>query len=432
MINKKILLFFIISLILVFINANIVVSQEVGSQKVAPQKIESIPQKIEPVQQKIETESIPQKIPPTIKERVSSIRAVDDSLLMEIEKLAKNLTEANLKAEKTGNFEEVKELETKISQLQKEIKGKKAEYQKQIETPTTEVTPSTNISQEAFFNACLQEKGMKEKLNYYEKIMGLSIEKLKEMGYSSREEVAKIITEIKKEIENVHQACLAPGQLIKEMPKPIAPSAPAEISAYYKEKMATAMVKEINADEKIEELKALREEIDRMIKELIRSQEKINYEELKHLAPKITVEAGKIQAGEIKIETEKTKTLETKIKEKKVNIVVEKEKVILDDGGVKAETILPVKIEEGKISLKEKEIRNTPQEVLKKIVATPSAAISLKEEKDKAVYQVTDSKSKKLFGIFPVKVKIETTVNAQTEVPTVLREKKPWWSFLTF
>jgi len=169
-----------------------------------------------------------------------------------------------------------------------------------------------------------------------------------------------------------------------------------------------------------------------MIKELIRSQEKINYEELKHLAPKITVEAGKIQAGEIKIETEKTKTLETKIKEKKVNIVVEKEKVILDDGGVKAETILPVKIEEGKISLKEKEIRNTPQEVLKKIVATPSAAISLKEEKDKAVYQVTDSKSKKLFGIFPVKVKIETTVNAQTEVPTVLREKKPWWSFLTF
>ncbi|MBU1051028.1 MAG: hypothetical protein KJ718_00535 [Nanoarchaeota archaeon] len=75
-----------------------------------------------------------------------------------------------------------------------------------------------------------------------------------------------------------------------------------------------------------------------------------------------------------------------------------------------------------------KEIKVMPEEI-SEILGTSTIEITeLKEESEKAVYSVTGTKKARIVAIFPVDMKIQAKVSAETgEIPSI---EKPWWSFL--
>jgi uncharacterized membrane protein YkoI len=56
--------------------------------------------------------------------------------------------------------------------------------------------------------------------------------------------------------------------------------------------------------------------------------------------------------------------------------------------------------------------------------------MELKQEDEKPIYLIKGEKFSRILAIFPVKLKIETKVSAETG--EVLSVEKPWWSFLAW
>lgn len=86
-----------------------------------------------------------------------------------------------------------------------------------------------------------------------------------------------------------------------------------------------------------------------------------------------------------------------------------------------------------KTSVGEKPINVMPENAIA-VSETPDIKsikkIELKEETQKPVYSMEGIKRARLFFLFPVSLKIETKVSAETG--QVISVKKPWWSFLAW
>jgi len=75
-----------------------------------------------------------------------------------------------------------------------------------------------------------------------------------------------------------------------------------------------------------------------------------------------------------------------------------------------------------------KEIKVMPEEISEILGTSTIKSIELKEESEKAVYSVSGTKQAKVIAVFPVDMKIQTKVSAETG--EIISMEKPWWSFL--
>lgn len=208
-------------------------------------------------------------------------------------------------------------------------------------------------------------------------------------------------------------------------PKPIATNSGEEIKDYYKTRIEkiTSFGK---VDEQIKELKELKEEIDNLIKELIKSKNAITTNDVGGLVEKISVNPGMIKADNVEIKTIEKKIL-MDVNDKPISIEpTEKEVIIKDEKlSVKASG---VSIQNNVLRVGNAEVKLTASDVVDKLKVVPKS-IELMEENAKAVYKIKAEENRKLLGLIPIKIENDLTANAENG--DVLEEHKPWYAFLT-
>ena len=186
------------------------------------------------------------------------------------------------------------------------------------------------------------------------------------------------------------------------------------------------MAKDIDAKERIRELKELRNEIDKLIEELIKSRDEIKIDDVDELVTKIKVKPTKIEADDVIVSTTE-KDIIAKVNDKELKIRPAKTHVIILDKALEVNAP-EVSIENDTIKVGNSEVGLTPGDVIRKIKVEPKK-IELKEENDKAVYKIATEEKRKLFGFIPVNVRQDLTVDANEA--SIIRKEMPWWAVLT-
>ena len=456
--NKKIVLSLLVSIgfVSVFV-ATAVFAQDINQEHFNPIKSgvikiikpnpSGISSSTQPVKPPIPGKKfINPKIRRQIKARIRKIRrmencGISDDLLQELNDLTFKVGIAKAQ----GNNELVKELISKIKSIRNEIKQKREECRQQEGNQNEDKNKENQnenqnernkaiigrIHSRAIPFFCQKEQSIRKKLDYYKKLISLKSEELKAKGYS-KEEVAKIIAELNREMSKAHLMCVNPKGISK-MPliAPVAPSDGKDIVSYYKKKVDEVMSENKNVDEQIGELKKLRNNINGMIKELIRSKKQVKYSEIKPLVKEMTIKPGEIQADQVSIETPEQKDIEVSVGKEGTDISVDKKRVRLGKK-IKALILSPVKIDNGKIIIGGKEIKATPDEIAKKVKASPQADINIVNQGNKPIYKVKNLLRKRFLGIFPVKFTQESEIDATQPGGKIIKIKRPWWSFLAF
>jgi len=289
-------------------------------------------------------------------------------------------------------------------------------------------------------NRCNEVAQWENKISYYKKLSGLSDADLKKDGFS-REEIEKILKDLSLGLEKIKTQCgnqsgtvAAPPTAITgitgsvsvaETVRPVVVESGQEISAYYKtrlEKTASAKGKE----KQIEELKSLRDEIDGLIANLIKSRKELEVSELNNLVTEVKVSRGEIKADNIAVKTTEKKTL-VNMGDIPVSIEPTASQVLIRDKDLEVKTN-EVTIKENVLSVGGVEVKIPASEVVKKLGVAPKT-IELKEENAKAVYNMKIEERRKLFGFIPFNV--QKTVIADSANGNVLTERLPWYNFLT-
>jgi hypothetical protein len=105
----------------------------------------------------------------------------------------------------------------------------------------------------------------------------------------------------------------------------------------------------------------------------------------------------------------------------------------IQSGNVEVVTSEKVSVTNSKLEMQTssgstKEIKVMPEEISEILGTTSIETTELKEESENVVYSITGSKKGKFLFMFPVKMKVQARINAETG--EVISSKKPWWAFL--
>ncbi len=122
---------------------------------------------------------------------------------------------------------------------------------------------------------------------------------------------------------------------------------------------------------------------------------------------------------------------------KTVDIVKENNSVKLVDNGVVVNFSLNqrVRLDNGRLILNqsgiERELTILPSQVMSKLGVSNETVklIKLGVEDNRTVYKIQEERTARLFGFIPVKLSVESSVDATNG--EIVDERKPWWSFLT-
>ncbi len=121
---------------------------------------------------------------------------------------------------------------------------------------------------------------------------------------------------------------------------------------------------------------------------------------------------------------------------KKLSIDVDNKKnvLLLESGGVAAETNLSLSIENTKLQAESKgekfDINILPDTALEKFGLKLDSIESFEIQSGSAIYFIKGSKNVKILGLVPIELTLESKIDATTGV--VKSIEKPWWSFLAF
>ena len=95
------------------------------------------------------------------------------------------------------------------------------------------------------------------------------------------------------------------------------------------------------------------------------------------------------------------------------------------------------KVQDNKVYFKSKELKVPPTEALNKAKLglgekkPENVKVLLKrDEESNVIYEISMDKKTKLFGLFPVNLRVQIYIDAESGI--VKGVNKPWWSFLTF
>ena len=368
-----------------------------------------------------------------------SVCYMSDNLMQEYDGLILELQKAE------SDKVEAEEITEKIIALKQEIEKPQKEClnapQPTVTTASQPVPLAPPIAIEnkpvaVPVNRCGEVTQWENKISYYKKLGSLSDADLKKEGFS-REEIEKILEELSLGLEKVRVQCsnqrgtvTAPTVTSSSLPitesvKPVVVESGQEISAYYKAKLEKAASAE-GTEKQIEELKTLRNEIDGLISNLIKSRKELEISELNNLVKEVKVSQGEIKADNITVKTTEKKML-VNLGDRSVSIEPTASQVLIRDKGLEVETD-EVMIKENILSVGGVEVRMSASQVVENPGLAPKT-IELKEENAKAVYSMKIGEQRKLFGFIPFN--ISKTVTADAENGNLLEEHFPWYDFLT-
>ncbi len=355
---------------------------------------------------------------------------VNEDLMKEVDKLVLELQHA----EELGDYETAEQIKNEIQILKEKIEEENEKCN------SAEAVGSESGVVRVVVDKCVEMKKTTEKIEYYQSLLELDDETLNEKGLT-REEIEKIIDELKENLEDLKDVCkVSSGDEVEPVPmsnisttlleisKPVAPESGEEIVEYYQSKVSKIISdKKEGIEKKIEELKNLRDEIDEMITKLIEMLDQIRSEEIEPLVDKIEIKPNRIVAGSVSVET-KNKTIVAKIGKRNLEIKPEESEVIIRDGEIQTKT-KGVTIRNNTLIVDGVEVKINPADAVKKLGVEPEE-VELEKEGDKLVYKVKKTEERRFLGLIPVNVVRETVVDATTS--DIISENLPWWAFLTF
>lgn len=383
---------------------------------------------------------------------VPQVLSVNNQLMAELNDLMRTLEEA----ENNNDQEKVKVLLEKIQIIKEEIMNtsiKPIIVEEEQPTHTEPIPPTVVDSSDGMVpvevNPCEEIKALEEKLRHYEALYALSDEELEAKGYRrGREEIKITIENLKRSIEELRIACesgessssggggsgrippteTSPVDFVPPRPAPVAVDSAVEITDYYRFRIAEIMTEDVDVDEQIENLKKLRNEIDRLIEELIKSKDEIRADEVRGLVEVIEVRPGEVQMDKVVVKTV-DKRVVARVNDKDVEIKPMEAQVVIHDENlvVKAPELI---IENQVLRTANAEINLMPSTIMEKIRIEPEE-IELREENAKAVYRIRTNERRKLFGLIPLNVKNTLIVDAENTKVDIIKEEKPWWAFFT-
>jgi hypothetical protein len=357
-------------------------------------------------------------------------------------------------AEHADDQELIEVLQEKIQVIKEEIRHasetptvvEEPEEPQPVVEPPTVVATSQGIVSSTQIDWCAELKGLEEKKAHYEALYALSDEELKDRGYHrGKEEIRNTIRNLEEAIERARLACeggdvpssgggggttTSPVEVTTETVaiKPIAVGSGSEITDYYRVRIAEIATEEVEIEDKIAELKELRNEIDKLIEELIKSKAEISAEEVSGLVTKIEVRPGEVHMDEVVVKTV-DKSVVVRIDNEDVAIRPTEAHVALQDGNLTVKTP-ELRIENKALRVGDSEVKLRPSTIVERIKIEPKE-IELKEENAKAVYKIRTDERRKLLGFIPIEVEKTLTLDAANTEAKITEEEMPWWTFLT-
>lgn len=377
-----------------------------------------------------------------------SVCYISNELLKEYDELIVELQKVDSEGDKTKS----EEITKKIIALKQEI----AKNQENCKTNTISVTekPATLTATQIYkIDRCKEITQWENKITYYKKLSGLSNSDLKEKTDFSREEINKILSELTAGLEKVRTQCNTQEDVavttgayttgssaggggsgaittsrigLTETIKPVVADSGQEINTYYRariEKITTVT----DVDEQIKELKALREDIDKLIVELIKSREEINAAEIGGLT-EIKISRGEIKANDVAITTTGKKIL-VDVGTKQLSMEPTETQVLIRDEDLKV-TAEEISVKDATLMVGNSEVKLAASDVVDKLKISPKS-IELKEENTKAVYKIKVDENRNLLGFIPIQVENSLTIDAANSEAGIIGEELPWWAFLT-
>jgi len=355
-----------------------------------------------------------------------NVCALSDKYLSEINDLVKQADSMRSQ----GDLEGEKNILEKIKILKEKIEEAKKACAKMIETRSQLEKNNEEIRQEV----CRMQEKIEKKIEYYKGLLSLSLDEIEKKGYK-KDEIEKILRELIAEKEKIRLICS--GEKTREeldVIKPVAPEDLKEVVSYYKEKVASIIEKPSFSENQVQEMKKLNQETQAMVKELVRSKDQISLKEAQGFIERIEFQAGQIKINEEEVKISQEKTIEATIKNRPLNILIDKEKINLKQENLVVQVETEFVLEKDKMLFQNQEIKIDPKEALLKLNLKKPEVLSMKLElKDnQPVYEIKATEEKKLFFIFPVKVKKEIVIDATKEEALKIKEGKPWWSIFAF
>ncbi|MFC1912293.1 hypothetical protein ACFLXG_03975, partial [Chloroflexota bacterium] len=203
---------------------------------------------------------------------------------------------------------------------------------------------------------CTEARALEEKLRYYEALYALSDEELKDKGYSrGREELRITIANLEQSIKRFRAECetgvsdsggagggtispteTGPAEVVT--PRPIAVASGGEITDYYRLRIAEIAIEEVEIEKHITSLKELRNEIDKLIEELIKSRAEITAREVSGLVERIEVRPGEVKMDNVVVKTV-DKSIVARVDDKELSINPTEAQVILRDGNLEIKAL---------------------------------------------------------------------------------------------
>jgi hypothetical protein len=338
---------------------------------------------------------------------------------VELEKELENAIEKyNVLIKQNASEQEIIKLKTYIAELQEKINRIKINcvVPSKPSQPITEPkeTEKQNIACDVKSLVNAHEKLLKE----YKKAIEMNDTKL---ALSLKEKIADIENNIeKRKIE-----CTAP-EITKETTEK-------NIVDYYKRK-----IEEINKEnetsseeekEKIEEKKAAVKEVSiNLLIKVAKEKGEIEIENIKGMANEINLELNKII---IDNKTFSLNNISLKV-EDKIKVKISNDSLEIEHDNIKVKTNEKVKIKDNSLWIKEKKINLLPQEAISKAKIDRINDIKLEtltnENKDSIIYNIEGKQEGKLLFIIPVEIDKSVYINAETG--EIIKERKPFWSFL--
>jgi len=405
--------------------------------------------------------------PPTVvngdNQTAPKVFSVNDKLMEELDRLVRALEEA---ADK-DNQELTRALQEKIRVIKEEISRANEKPMVEIGEPriikqpgSPDLAPEVVIKEppvaprestvtettSSRIDPCAEAKALEEKKRYYEALYALSDEELKAKGYSrGREELRITIENLEKSIKRFREECeagvsgsagggggaISPTETVPVeavTSRPIAVESGGEIADYYRHRIAEIAVEEVAIEKQIASLKELRNEIDKLIEELVKSRAEISAEEVSGLVERIEVRPGEVKMDKVVVKTV-DKSVVARIDNKELIIRPTEAQVILHDENLEVRAP-ELSIENEVLRVGTSEVKLRPGTIMEETKIQP-VDMELKEENAAAVYKIKTEESRKLLGLIPMKVKKTLTVDAANTEVEIIEEESPWWAFLT-
>ncbi len=365
---------------------------------------------------------------------------IGDDLMKQYDTLISELQNV----QKTNDTERGNLITQKIIELKKEISASKTNCGGGSATSVSKPQPSTapevkqggTSSGTVEMTKCEEVKRWEEKIAYYTKISGLADSDLKNQTNLSKDEIRNILASLGEGLQKVRERCnnvqatattgaTASAQAVSEPIKPVGVQSVQEIQSYYKAKIENITGTE-DALEQVQQLKALKNDKDQLVGELIKNNKEIQASDLNAVAKEIKINKNEVVVDGMSVKMTGNRIL-LNIGSSSISIVSAGDKVIIKDKNLEVSTD-GVSISDNSLKIGGVEVKLAASDVAEKLNVAPNA-VELTTENSQPVYKMKIAEARKLFGF--IKMDVQNTQTADANNGNLLNESKPWYYFLT-